>query len=655
MLYIALFSFALGAGQAPLAERFFKKGDYINAALHYEEVLKTKRSKIALERLSDCYYNTFDYQNGIQSVKAIVEGNFLESDKTVDARFNFMYYQLLSAVGDYEKALGQLAVYKGKTNQQLPNVPEAMAAITAFQTNNAHFEIKKAKFNSEASDFAAVELSDTIYFSSDRGDQNESKKEYKWTHRPFLDLYAVGKETSGEFSNKAIAMPASINSNLHEGSFTFGNKGATLYFSRSNLVNGKKVFNTDKRNQVQLYVSQNIKGKWTAPKKLPFCADDFNYQHPSLSDDGKTLYFSSDQPGSLGSYDIFAVGIDANGNFGTPYNLGDTINTKEREQYPYISSEGHLFFASNGHFGLGLLDLFVSESKNGEFTAPINLGAPINSSFDDFSLAYSTKDKGFFSSNRDANDDIFAFGQTGPLFGKAQANHFEIREENSGEFVKNTVVIVRNDLGNEVYNNNLYDESTFMATLELGTYHIEMRSPGFETKTAEVFVTATSKVHVLTLRKLYDLDPITKDVSDASKKTIIALLNDVNVPTIFEKEGKLYFNVLNIYFDFDQYEIRAGSHPILNNLASKLQQYPTLKIKINSHTDSRGSAIYNQHLSEKRAQALSDYLIKLSGVSADRISFKGYGESMPVIDCGDACSEKEHHQNRRSQFEIVEY
>lgn len=658
LVYITLFITVFTVAQAPKkAERLFKKGDFINAAQLYEEALEVNNFKIILERLSDCYYNTYQYDKGILTLKSIIDGTYDNSDKSVNPRFNFMYYQLLSASGDYEKAIDQLVTYKKKMGQNPPNVDQAIEMMETFRLKKSDFEIERSDFNSEASDFGAVQLKDSVYFSSDRGEVGFLKSDYKWTHRPFLDLYAIGKDSTNEFSGEPKALPKVINSSLHEGSFTFSNDGTTMYFSRSNLVNGKRIFTEDDKNQIQLYKTKMVDGEWSEPKKLAFCTDEYNYQHPAMSPDEKTLYFSSDAPGSMGSYDIFSVAINEDGTFGSPVNLGDKINTIDREQYPYVSEEGNLFFASNGHLGLGLLDIFGSELERGEFTAPMNLGAPINSQFDDFSFAYSTKKNGYFSSNRnETNDDIYAFKQTGELFVREYVNLFEIKDSITGGAVPNAFVVLKDKEGNVVYENTLDEEGKFTANLLPGDYNLELSSPGFESTSQVLRISKENNDnHSFNLKKLFDIDTITQNDSDESKKVIAALLNDKREPKITELDGKLYFDIPYIYFDYDKWDIRADSQILLDKLVAKIKEYPTVKIRIKSYTDDRGGDLYNQVLSEKRAQSSRDYLVNVGGLDSNRISFKGYGESDPLIICDDICTEEEHEMNRRSQFEIIAY
>ncbi|WP_430907706.1 OmpA family protein [Maribacter sp. 2-571] len=655
-IYFILFVTTFASAQVSKADRLFKKGDFLNAAELYEKAVVKTRTQHILEQLSSCYYNTYQYEKGIESLKALVNEDFTQPKGTMEARYHFMYYQLLSATGDYEKAIDQLVVYKNKMGMQAPNVSESKEKVETFRLKKSDFEIKRVGFNSDASDFGAVKRNDSIYFSSDR-EGGTSKKEYKWTHRPFLDLYVIASDTTNEGIGEPVAMPENINSALHEGSVCFSKDGNTLYLSRSNLVDGKRIFNEEDKNQVQLYVSKKTGAKWSEPKKLPFCSDDYNYQHPSLSADGATLFFATDASGGLGSHDIYRVAISEDGSYGEPENLGATVNTPEREQYPYVSEDGHLFFASNGHLGLGLLDLFVSEYKDGVFQEPINLGAPLNSRYDDISLSYNSPKDGFFSSNREANnDDIFAFTQIGEIFTREYVNIIALKDSITGGPIPNAKVILRNKDGEVVYENTLDEEGTFTANLIPGEYDLVIEALGFEKTQQQLTITnKNNDEHNISIKKLFDIAEITKNDSEDSKEVLSNLLRDHTPPRVKNKDGKFYFDLPYIFFDFDRWAIREDSKVLLNNLVTKLKAYPSLKIRINSHTDNRGSNMYNQVLSEKRAQATRDYLVKVGGLASDRISFKGYGEKQPLSDCQDDCSEEQHQKNRRSQFEIVEY
>ncbi len=650
-----LFAICLSA-QLNKADRYFKKGDYIGASKLYETILKKEKSKYILEQLSYCYYNTYSYNDGLRVLKDLTNGNFVEENKEISYHFNFIYYHLLSATGDYEKAINELITYKAKLGQQEPDFIESKEKVESFRLKEASYEIEKVDFNSVASDYSAIKVDDIVYFTSDRQGGN-SNKNYEWTHRPFLDLYYIKLDSLGNLMDEPLLIPGEINTPLHDGSLCLSADGNTMYFSRSNQVEGKQQFSSDNKNQVQLYMSRKVGEEWSTPEKLPFCSKEYNYQHPSLSIDGKQLFYSSDELGTIGSFDIYKVDVNDNGTFGLPKNLGNKVNTFEREQFPYIAENGDLYFSSNGHLGLGLLDVFVSKYEDGEFKTPLNLGSPINSRYDDFSYAHNTNDHGYFSSNRDSiNDDVFEFKQIRDIYLKEHINFFSIKDSVSLTPVPNASISLKDQFGKTIYENILDENAEFTLNLIPGEYNFEIESLGFETKNGVVSIgDEDNEEHIIYVKKLFDSNLLSKNDSNESKEIIKKLLDDKAEPKIVSIDGKLYFDMPPIYFDFDRWDIRDDSKIILEILAVKLNNYPTLKIRINSHTDNRGSDLYNQILSEKRAESTRNYLVEIGNLPSNRISFKGYGESQTIIQCDDNCSIEMHQKNRRSEFELIEY
>ncbi|MEB8328538.1 OmpA family protein [Flavobacteriaceae bacterium KMM 6897] len=671
----------IGFGQKNRADRYFEAGDYLNAAELYEKQWEQDSSKLTLEKLAECYYNTYQYQKAIQALDQLFNGRFKEADKYYDNKYNFMHYQFLSAVGDYEKAIDYLVLFKNNRGIQPPRKDEAKDEVETFRLKKADYEIEIADFNSDAADFAALKFGDSIYFTSDRGNVNDKK--YNWTHRPFLDIYSFGVNWEAKPISQPASLSTAINSRLHEGSFCFSKKGDTLYLSKSDMEDGKAVFDKNNNNNVQLYSSIKKDGKWTKPTKLQFSSSDYTFEHPAISPDGKRLYFSSNVLGSVGSYDLYYVTINGDGTFGSPKNLSYIVNTENREQFPFISQEGHLFFSSNGHLGLGMLDVFVSEWVDGKFTKPINLGAPINSRYDDFSLRYNDAKTGYFASNRDqTNDDIYGFKQIGEIFKREYINRFEVRDSATDDYVPNAEValFLRDSL---IYQNTLDSLAQFNTNLLPGTYTFEVKATRYMDQTMLVEVQEkNNQKHVLLLVKIdgpdtdtlpvasanngqvgqgtkkteqEQISDIIKNKSKVSQEVINQLLADKDPPRIIVRNNKLYFDMPPIYFDFDRWEIRSDSKTLLDGLAAKMVKYPSLHIKISSHTDNRGTDIYNQVLSEKRAESTRNYLSQEGKVDARRMSFKGYGESIPLMDCSVECSEVDHQKNRRSEFEILEY
>ncbi len=674
------------------ADRFFEQGDYINAALQYEEELNQEGyTKHILENISTSYYYTFQFRKAYRYLKYLTSGKFYDRDKTYDNRFNFMMYQVLSALGEYEKSIEFLAL--DSTDENFDK-SDAISTIENFKLKDDDYIIKSALFNSDASEFGAVKKDSIVYFTTDRKPNSPLDKNYKWTHRPFLDIYKIVVDKDNNPISEAETISKEINSKLHEGNFCFTNDGNTIYISKSNSQKGKKKYDSINNNSIHLYKATKVDNVWTKPEKLEFNNVNYSIEHPSLSLDGAKLYFASNMPGGYGDFDLYYLDVNEDGTYGNPINLGPTINTKNREQFPFISNEGHLFFSSNGHLGLGMMDIFVSELRQDEFTRPINLGAPINSSFDDFSMSYYNETDGFFASNRKkVGDDIYAFSQIGEIFPREYLARFEVRDFASDTYIPNSDAILYDYDNQIVYESQLDSIAGFDLKVLSGRYNFKASAEGYKTRTKPVVVKEKEEaIYVIYLdrEKKKQEDIVSTEESNNKDKTRIkdsstikdevnvtnihtetnikteeeitktrlreTLLADKDGPPVIEKNGRLYFDMPPIYFDYDKWNIRADSKKVLDKLALKLERYKTVYIDISSHTDSRGTDSYNQVLSEKRAESTRNYLALEGYVNARRMKFVGFGESEPLINCDTkVCTEQEHQTNRRSEFEIVKY
>ena len=670
ILSITFFAFQIAFGQKTRADRFFEKGDYINAARYYEVEIEKEHHKKDIENIALCYYNTFQYKLASRYLKLLVKGKYGEKDKTYNNQYNFKLYQVLSALGDYETGLDYFKLYKENLSQSFNKV-ELIDVIEAFKLKNPDYKVEKVQFNSEASDFGAIKHGDSVYFTSDRDTKKLFQKTYKWTHQPFLDIYVTKVNKNNDTIGNIKTLPLPINSKLHDGNFCFSKDGNTLYISRSNFSERKKEFDDQGNNNIHLYKTTKVDGNWTTLEKLPFNKNGFSYQHPALSPDGKKLYFSSDIEGGYGSFDLYYVTIEVDNTMSEPVNLGTTINTENREHFPFISENGNLFFTSNGHLGMGMLDNYVSEFVDGKFTTPVNLGAPINSQYDDFNLNYYNEFEGFFSSNRNKKDDnIFQFQQIGEIFLREYINTFEIRDAETKAYIPNAEVVLLNNKAKELYANTLGDLAIFNMNLLAANYELKAEAEGYYKGFLNVEVEEEQdQKHILYLKPIPPPPPVVIDPVEAiiAEKKIdkklkqedpkrFALLTDVEGPPVIEKDGKLFFQLEPIYFNFDMWNIRADSKKTLDELAAKLERYPNIYLKISSHTDSRGTVRYNQILSEKRAESTRNYLALEGYVNARRMKFQGYGELQPIVPCPMLdCTDEDHQLNRRSEFEIIEY
>ncbi|PKV51166.1 outer membrane protein OmpA-like peptidoglycan-associated protein [Aquimarina sp. MAR_2010_214] len=671
--------------QKSRADRFFEKGDYINAALQYEEELnKEGYTKHILKNITTSYYNTFQFRKAYRYLKILTSGKFYDKDKTYHNQYNFMMYQVLSALGEYEKSVKYLSVYKSNNTVRDFSASDAISTIEDFKLKDDDYTIGSAVFNSEASEFGAVRRDSILYFTTDRRPYSPLDKNYRWTHRPFLDIYKVRVDQNNKPVSEIETISKEINSKLHEGNFCFTADGNTIYLSKSNSEKGKKKFDSINNNAIHLYKAVKVDGKWGKPDKLEFNDVNYSVEHPSLSANGDMLYFSSNMPGGYGDFDIYFVTVNQDGTYGKPTNLGPTINTENREQFPFISEKGHLFFSSNGHLGLGMMDIFVSELRKEKLIRPINLGAPINSSYDDFSITYYNETDGFFASNRKkVGDDIYTFSQIGDIFPREYRTRFEVRDYATDNYIANPDVVLYNNDNVKVYESQLDSIAAFDIKIFPGRYNFKASADKYKTRTKPLMVKdKDEETYIIYLDRAKDI-VVTDDekriqISDSTninERTRISesnterekeeitktrlreiLLADKDGPPVIEKNGKLYFDMPPIYFDYDKWNIRADSKKVLDKLAAKLERYKTVYINISSHTDSRGTDSYNQVLSAKRAESTRNYLALVGYVNARRMQFVGFGESQPLIDCDSkACTEEDHQTNRRSDFEIIKY
>jgi outer membrane protein OmpA-like peptidoglycan-associated protein/tetratricopeptide (TPR) repeat protein len=668
-LLILLCVSASAFGQVQKGDRFFNKGDYAGAAKYYEVALRKNNSKEILGKVIDAYYLDQDYRNASIYLNQLVGQRFNDADRTYDNEFNFKMFHVLNATVSSDKVVDYLDLYYKNRGEEFDKVA-ALDLIKELRERNPKFDATKSNISSEADDFGPVRVGDSVFFTSDRLNDDVLRtlfaKRFKTTQRPFLDIYGVRVNDKNELAGEAVRLEQGVNSPLHDGNLCFNTAGDEMYLSRSAYENGDsgKIFDEEGTNRVHLYKSVRIDGIWREAERLSFVNENYSYMHPTLTRDGKRLYFASDMEGGLGGFDIYYVTVQLDGTYSIPVNLGPTINTIHREQFPYVSNTGDLYFATDGRLGLGLLDIFVAPLTVKGFTEPINLGAPINSRYDDFSLSYYSDNNGLYATNRNGtDDDIYSFVQTGEIITREFKTQFEVRDADTDELISDAAIQILGYQGKEVYADRKEDAAPFQVPLTVDDYtfiasgdnheegRMDIQIRGIQTAPYVIKVKRIFTDSELALMKEKNLSKDLKE-KDPSR---FELLTDVNAPQVVEKEGKLYMDVAPIYFDFDLYVVREDSRAVLDRLAAKLVKYERIKIKVSSHTDSRGPAAYNMPLSEKRAKSTFDYLVS-KGIDASRIQYQGYGDTQPVINCPvGKCTEDDHQLNRRSEFEITGY
>src|SRR5690606_6052447 len=414
----------------------------------------------------------------------------------------------------------------------------------------------------------------------------------------YLDIFQSVYSSDGTLSEPTSV--ADLNSKFHDGPMAVSADGKVAFFSRDGRAEGEVEKNKDANariGKVGIYRAEKKDGKWTNIKPLPFNSTEYNVGNPSLSKDGKTLYFASDMPGGFGGSDIWKVEIKGD-SYGKPVNLGDKVNTPGREGFPFITDDGILYFASNGRQGFGGLDVFKLEPNASQ---PVNLGKPVNTEKDDFAFTFNVnKEIGFVSSNRSVEDKIY---YVHPICGRDAL--VIVKDTKTGEVLADANVAILDDKKNTI---------TTQTTSQKGTTN-------FYTECKKEYALQASKPN-------YEPNTVVLASSEKGGKTeTVILLTPIEVIVTPEEV------ILNpIFFEFDKSNITEQGARELDKLVKVMTvDYPEMVIFVKSHTDSKGSDLYNERLSERRAQSTVQYIIS-KGVSKDRVSGKGFGEYEPKVD-----------------------
>lgn len=622
-------------GQIKSADKDYENYAYIDAIKTYENVAKKGyKSADMFKKLGNSYYFNAQLQQASKWYEALFEMN----PNNIEAEYYFRYAQSLRSINQNDKAnkiISDLNKKEGGDNRSRL-FQKNKNYIEEVKKNSGRHIIEDAGINSIYSDYGSTLYQNNIVFTSARDTGGISQRKHKWTNEHFTNLYSAQLDQNNTAS-KPIKFDRKINSKFNESTAVFTKDGKMIYFTRNNFINGKKGKDATNSVLLKIYRASKINNEWTNIIELPFNSDEFNTAHPALSPDEKKLYFASDRPGTLGQSDIFTVDIYDDGNFSQPQNLGKTINTEGRETFPFISAENELYFASDGHPGLGGLDVFVTTpSRNEDWSEVSNIGSDINSPQDDFAYYInSTTRRGFFTSNKDGgkgSDDIYKFLE----LKKISCEHILtgiVTDLATSNILPNAQVILFDSNFSEIESKQADYSGKYLFNVACGeTYYVRALYPDYNTQEIKV---------------------ITRKEQNQTEAPI-ALENTKCKVAIGDDLGKC-FNIKMIYFDLDKSNIKPAATIDLQKILEVLQEYPKMKLDIRSHTDSRQTAKYNENLSNRRAKATIEWLIS-KGIDSNRLTGKGYGESQLVNNCGDGvkCSEEEHQMNRRSEFIITD-
>jgi len=609
------------------AENYYNQFSFVKAVAQYEKMIEKDINKdYALRKLGDAYIMLRMPEKALPLYKQAVE------EPNVPSEYFYYYAQVLRANGEYKESKIWMKKYKDAGNKEDSRVKaffkKGDLASGIFNSYES-YTLTDLDINTKYNEYGAYDVGDQIVFSSTRDDGVSVVRTYSWDEQPMMDVFQTPKE--GTSVAATTRLKGEVNTNkFHEGSVTFSADGTKMYFSGNHHDGNKKIKDEEGTSQIGVFSADLIDGEWKNVQSININNPNYLVYNPSLNKEGTKLYFASDMPGGYGGTDIYVSSINGDGTFDTPQNLGSIVNTEGNETFPFVHNEGTLYFSSDGHVGMGLLDVFVAVlGKDDSPVNVINLGSPINSKKDDF--AYFLDDegyKGYVSSNRKGGvggDDIYAFNRIPPLRLKGQ-----IFDAVNNEPIAGAKVVLLRKNGEEI---------AYFITEDDGSYeHLIERDSDF-------VLEGTKDKYI----------PVSKDFSSHGLEKQKEIIVDLNIGLAPIEDVVLLADLNTIYFDLDKYNIRPDAANELDKVVALMNKYPEMVIRLESHTDSRAGDRYNMILSQNRAKSTYDYIIS-QGIDKNRITrYEGFGESQLINKCSDGvpCSEEEHQLNRRTEFIII--
>ncbi len=640
-------------------EKKINNGEYDLAIKDLQQVLSANYEPARTNYLlGECYR----LSNRIELAAPYYQKAIAAGEASAEAPFHYAF--ALKAIGKYQEAITQLDKYIAsnplnktfaeKANRELYTLKD----IALVQQKKTFYQVKNLnKLNTTGADFSPFVREDELIFASSR-----KATTYKNNGLGMTGIYKVKlaenyEETGG---TPQIFSPNLFLEGVNEANVAFTKDGKKVVFARGNT--GKRKGSAD----VDLYLSAFVGGNWTVPNLIPV-SDSASWDgSPAFSRDGRTLYFASNRPGGVGGIDIYRTNMDASNRFSKPVNMGKDINTAGDEMFPYVAPDSKLYFASDGHPGLGKLDMFVATRSQGVISVE-NLGTPINTRFDDFSLVFADDEKkyGFFSSNREGgkgDDDIYFVEDISVGLDSAEIAKLDINDPRRPEKIKIEVPkIVNYFLAGNI-------TTTEEPSAVLDSAIVKLIDIGADSVVAEGISKGGGIYGTFGIEEGKDYNLLVEKTGFLTKRESFSM-SGRGIPPIFRKklvtDTTFYANIKldrlalnktfvleNIYYDLDKYNIRADAAVELNKLVQIMLDNPALKIELSSHTDSRDTDAHNNKLSQNRAESAVKYLISKS-ISADRLTAKGYGETQLIV--ANAKTEDEHQRNRRTEFTVLSY
>lgn len=608
------------------ANQKYDQFEYIDATEIYQQVAESGfTSEELLRRLSNGLFFNSKYEASVKWFEKLYD---LKNGKLTSKEL-LRYAQSLRSVGKEEEAKRVYNEFLKTSAVKENDFLSAADYLEIIEENSNRYQTDNLNINSKHIDFGTHLLNDTIYFSSTRGTRRRVRRIDTWTNEPFLDIYWSVFNTEKKKYSKPKLIKGAVNSKHHESTPVITKDGNTMYFTRSN---DKPLYDNEKNPIAHLKIykaTKDAKGNWRNIQDLSINGEDFSNAHPVLSPLENKLYFVSNRPEGKGETDIYSVDIFESGKLGQPENLGPKVNTSGRESFPFISKDHELYFSSDGHFGLGGYDVFYIDLKSKDKQL-LNVGKPINGEKDDYAFSINNiSKKGFFTSNRSTSDNIYSVLETKPIQNLLKMEITgDVIDDETEEALSDFTITVRDENNKVIETTKSDKDGKFKITVNKYKSHT-VRVESDDYSPDDIFIPKKSKNPKIQLKP---------------KKNIQKIEDGIDIASIL--------NIV-IYFDFDQSEIREDAKVELEKVVVVLKKYPTIKIDLKAHTDSKGEDNYNVKLSQRRADASMNYLLN-KGISKDRLTAKGFGERQIINKCVNKvkCSEEEHQLNRRTEFII---
>ncbi len=641
------------------ADKHYEQHSFYKASNLYRKIVKknpiNERAKLKLART---YYKANKPGEAEIYYSAVIHKKYLV--KSLD----YLHYaQVLQSVEKFNSAEKWCRKYLEINPRSIiaQNLIYSLENVAKYYQDSSRYIVRVLNINTDAAEFSPSFFREGIVFVSSRSKKHSLKRNYSRDRSKYLNLYFSEGLIGNELMTTPEKIKGKVNTRFHQGPAAFYQDQQKIIFTSSNTTSSQ---GTDKNLKLYSATFSNEKDRWEKVIPLSFNMEEYSSGHPTIDISGEVLYFVSDRPGGMGGTDLYKVSKIGK-NWGAPINLGNSINTSGNEMFPYIDSNNRLYFSSDGHGGLGGLDIFFVDINN-SFHEVQNMGFPINSTRDDFGLIYDeSKALGYFSSDRSGQSDLYQYRNTGITLKVLLHNDLlepiatgQVSLQSHGQTITKKSGL-DGTVSFEVSPGQLFQVVGQLEGYEV--VHTSFTAPNYDLQ-LELSMTSLQshptqgtllmvagieriKSYVITENQVIEVkDPGIN--GDSNWLTNLLDTNNIEIDQTVE--------IGPIHYAFDKSSIDVQYISELDKLAMLMQKYNFIEFELGAHTDALGSDVYNQHLSQERADKALEYLLD-NQIESKRLLAVGYGESSPVNKCKDEqpCTKNQHRLNRRTEFRLI--